>query len=292
MSAPRLLAGIALLAAAAIPANAQERTFANSVGMEFILVDPGTMQVAVFKPDCPTPAQDTGLVGGWTEQDLDNCRAMIAAERSDGFAVAIEQPYYLGRFEVTQAQWQAVMQANPSAFGSGTADQSSHPVESITWPQAQAFVAALNRLEGTTAYRLPSEFEWEYACRAGGPGQQSWDEIRRLAVDGGASLGFGYGLTPRDPNLPPPTTAAVGTRAANGWGFFDMLGNVWEWTADGYNEQTFPEPQPPAQAGEHVLKGGGFVSDVKNAICATHAGGPGNGWDVGLRIAMATRGSD
>jgi sulfatase modifying factor 1 len=64
-----------------------------------------------------------------------------------------------------------------------------------------------------------------------------------------------------------------------------MLGNVWEWVDDFYNEKIFADPTPPAFGREHVLKGGGFVADVKNAIPATHAAGPGSGFDVGFRIA-------
>ena len=74
----------------------------------------------------------------------------------------------------------------------------------------------------------------------------------------------------------------------NAWGIHDMLGNVWEWTADRYNKRTFPNPEPPAVGSTRVLKGAGFVSDVKNAICATHGGGPGNGWDVGFRVVRMT----
>jgi formylglycine-generating enzyme required for sulfatase activity len=63
-----------------------------------------------------------------------------------------------------------------------------------------------------------------------------------------------------------------------------MLGNVWEWVQDPYNDKTFPDRTPPLSGSEHVLKGAGFLSDVKNAIYATHGAGPGDGWDVGFRI--------
>jgi formylglycine-generating enzyme required for sulfatase activity len=260
--------------------------------MEFILVQPGSMQVAVFEPACPPrPAAAASADvddprNVWTPTDFENCQRLVARDRSEGFAVEIAEPFYLGKFEVTQAQWAEIMGANPSTFAAGDG-YSNRPVETITWDQAQAFVRALNQREGTEAYRLPTEFEWEFACRAGGPGQQSWEAIREVAVDGGESLGFGYGRTPRDPNLPPPTTFPVGQKEANAWGLHDMLGNVWEWTSDLYNERTFPDPQPPANGPTHVLKGSSFVGDVKNAICATHAGGPGNRWDVGLRIAKS-----
>ena len=63
-----------------------------------------------------------------------------------------------------------------------------------------------------------------------------------------------------------------------------MLGNVWEWVHDPYNGETFPDPVPPTRGETHVLRGGSFISDVKNATWFTHAGGPGNGWDVGFRV--------
>jgi formylglycine-generating enzyme required for sulfatase activity len=68
-----------------------------------------------------------------------------------------------------------------------------------------------------------------------------------------------------------------------------MLGNVWEWTQDFYNEKIFADPVPPTSGRQHVLKGGGFVADVKNAIPATHAAGPGSGFDVGFRVVREVR---
>jgi formylglycine-generating enzyme len=277
----------------------------NSIGMKFVLIQPGSMQVGVFTPSCPeqppagqppppskpppgitpVPQPTRDRRNEWSDADYATCKAMTARDSSSGFRVEIEKPFYLGQFEVTQAQWQRVMGKNPAKFQGALVEDTSanHPVESITWDDAQAFISGLNRLERTHAYRLPTEFEWEYACRAGGPGQQPWADIRKTAVEGGTSFGL-YGGTRLTPEMSGPTTRAVGTKSANAWGLHDMLGNVWEWVQEPHNGKIFPDPRPPASGSVRVLKGGSFTSDVKNAICATHGGGPGNGWDVGLRV--------
>jgi hypothetical protein len=149
----------------------------------------------------------------------------------------------------------------------------SLPVENITWADAQLCVEKLNELDTAHHYRLPTEFEWEYAARAGATDDISWDEIRLQAQ---------IGLT---------SPAPVGQKKPNAWGLYDMLGNVWEWTSDWYNEKMFADPVSPAKGSRHVLKGASFVGDVKNATYMTHAAGPGNGWDVGLRVVMEDRSS-
>ena len=275
----------------------------NSIGMAFIRIEPGTMQVGVFHPDCENGGGGRGAPRDprmvWGEADRAACEAQTSADRSDGFPVAI-RAYLIAKTEVTQGQWKAVMRGNPSLFQADrVTNADNHPVERVTWQAAQAFVKALNGKERTRAYRLPTEFEWEYACRAGGLGQQSWPEIRAQAVLGLGLPGRGGGRGPAaaapgsDP-LPPETLAQytartgmtneAGSKAPNAWGVHDMLGNVWEWVADPYNGRIFPDPAPPASGPVHVLKGGGFASDVKNAICATHSFGPGDPFAVGFRI--------
>jgi formylglycine-generating enzyme required for sulfatase activity len=195
----------------------------------------------------------------------------VKRERRSGVTVTLSRAYYIGRYEVTQAEWTQVMGANPSVFQRARigGDTARHPVDSVTWDDAQRFVQRLNQRERTTAYRLPTEFEWEYAARAGASADPTWDEIRELAWE---------------QDVTTATTHPVGTKKPNRWGLYDMLGNVWEWVSDFYNEKLFADPVPPRDGVTRVLKGGGFLADVKNATYSTHAAGPGDGFDVGFRI--------
>lgn len=287
----------------------QEPVYRNSLGMEFIRIEPGSMQVGVFQPVCPSPTTGRGAPappagpdreggpppvgrgGGrgptdpraaWSAEDYARCAELVAADSSNGFSVTIAKPFYLGKYEVTQEQWTKVMGTNPSVFqGAKVSDDASkHPVDNVTWADAQAFIKKLNAMDRTSIYRLPTEFEWEYAGRAGDAGQTSWTVIRQVAV-----LGRGGARGPTGK----ATTAAVGSKPANAWGLHDMLGNVWEWVDDYYNDKLFADPKPPIRGTVRVLKGGGFLSDVKNAIYATHAAGPGSGFDVGFRVARDAR---
>ena len=147
------------------------------------------------------------------------------------------------------------------------ADQ--HPVESVSWKDVQSFIKKLNKLEnGKATYRLPTEFEWEYAARAGATDDISWADINATA------------------QIAKLTTQSVGQKQPNAWGLYDMLGNVWEWVADYYNEKLFADPVPIKKGKEHVLKGAPFYGDVKNATYMTHAGGPGSKYDVGFRLVV------
>jgi formylglycine-generating enzyme required for sulfatase activity len=292
---------VAIFAAAFLPLGAQGPTYTNSIGMEFVLIQPGTMQVGVYQPFCPDPANPPAGYAGpgargrgsggrapvdprssWTDADYKKCQELARRDSSPGFPVTIAKPYYMGKFEVTQGQWKKVMGNNPSTFQGGKVkdDADKHPVETITWQQAQDFMKKLNQIEKTKLYRLPSEFEWEYAGRAGGPGQVAWPAIREMAVISNPARGGGDGPPP-----PPQTTEMVGTKKPNAWGLYDMLGNVWEWVADPYNEKMFADPVPAKTGKEHVLKGCGFgAADVGNCIYATHGAGPADVYDVGFRV--------
>lgn len=250
--------------------NAQEKTFTNKLGIEFVLIQPGSMTVGKFEPTVDKPVDPKDRL---PNSLYIKAEKLAKASYMPGFEVNIDKPFYIGKFEITQAQWRTVMGSNPSIFTASKVsdDVDKHPVENVTWDDAQKFIKALNKLDPDHTYRLPSEFEWEYAARAGNTEDIAWKEIFESAVLGGQ------------------TTSVVGTKNPNAWGVYDMLGNVWEWTQDVYNEKIFADRHPPKSGKEHVLKGSSFTGDVKNATYMTHAAGPGNGFDVGFRIVMEVK---
>src|SRR4030095_1781969 len=119
-----------------------------------------------------------------------------------GFTATIARAYYIGKYEVRQAEWTRVMGSNPSVFQGRNVpgDAGRHPVDNVTWADAQAFVRKLNALEPGARYRLPTEFEWEYAARAGATGEPSWDEIRQSAWQGDVDLGTTHPVGGKTPN--------------------------------------------------------------------------------------------
>jgi len=253
-----LLMTLAAPVLAAVALVAQAPTLTNSIGVDFVLIQPGSMIVGKFEPPVPKSADP-------------RLEAMAKAAAQPGFPVTVTRAFYIGKYEVTQAQWKAVMKTNPAIFQGDrvTDDADRHPVENVTWDDAQAFIRRLNALEKTDVYRLPTEFEWEYAARAGEDADTPWAVIRERAVAGYNAF-F--------------STQMVGSKKPNAWGLYDTQGNVWEWVQDFYNEKLFADPTPLRSGKVHVLKGGGFAADVKNAIPATHAAGPGSKFDVGFRI--------
>lgn len=154
--------------------------------------------------------------------------------------------FAIGRTEVTQGQWVAVMGANPSRFRQCG---ENCPVEQVTWPETQEFARRLSGLTGKT-YRLPSEAEWEYACRAGQPGRFcGGDDSEKVAW---------YGDEHGSPN-------PVGRKQANAWGLHDMSGNVWEWTQDCMHPNYLGAPidgsaWQEADCKSRVLRGGSWLS--------------------------------
>jgi formylglycine-generating enzyme required for sulfatase activity len=166
--------------------------------------------------------------------------------------VKITRPFYLGKFEVTQGQWKSLMGDNPSKF-TGNDDL---PVEAVSWEDAQGFCQRLSKLTGRRV-RLPTEEEWEYACRAGTTDKYGGtDSEKELA--GCAAFGV-------------DRTQPVGRKKPNAWGLYDMLGNVWEWCQDWYGPYSAGEQTNPAgpSAGQvRVLRGGCWNSDAYNCRCA------------------------
>jgi formylglycine-generating enzyme required for sulfatase activity len=165
----------------------------------------------------------------------------------------------MGKYEVTQKEYQAVMGTNPSSFNGGTL-----PVERVSWYDAVNYCNALSKKEGLTpaytvngtnvtwfrganGYRLPTEAEWEYACRAGTTTPYSSGS----SVDAAGWYGNNSGSV----------TQPVGQKQANAWGLYDMHGNVWEWCWDwygNYSSGSQTDPTGAASGSFRVLRGGGW----------------------------------
>ena len=165
--------------------------------------------------------------------------------------VTLTKPFYMGKYEVTQEQWLIVMGNNPSRVKGAIL-----PVTDVSWNDCQDFIKKLNvRMNGF--YRLPTEAEWEYACRAGTTTVYS----------------FGDSLTKVDGNIDGDSSKAVGSYKPNAFGLYDMHGNVWEWCEDwngDYPDGAVIDPKGLATGERRVLRGGAFyifgVSKARSSL--------------------------
>ena len=211
----------------------------NSLGMKFVYISPGTFTMG-------SPTSELG-------RDDDEIQHQVTLTKG----------YYLQTTEVTQGQWKAVMGTNPSYFDTCG---DNCPVENVSWDDAQSFIATLNAMgEGT--YRLPTEAQWEYACRAGST----------TAFANGGITELDCGL---DPNLdamgwycgnsgymPHP----VARKQANSWGLYDMHGNVNEWCFDWYGNypsRYVADPEGPSSGTERVVRGRSWVNKAQECRSA------------------------
>jgi formylglycine-generating enzyme required for sulfatase activity len=184
--------------------------------------------------------------------------------------VAITKGFELGKYEVTQRQWAAVMGTNPSWF---KACGLTCPVENVSWNDVQQFLAKLNARGDGYRYRLPTEAEWEYAARAGTTGDyaENLDDMAWYDANAGA------------------TTHAVGQKQPNGWGLYDTHGNVWEWVSDyvgSYAAAAVADPKGPASGADRVYRGGSWLYPAGDCRSAFRGGfGPGfRSFNLGFRL--------
>ena len=158
--------------------------------------------------------------------------------------VRITRGFWLFDTPCTQALWQAVMGNNPSWF-----PFPAHPVEQVSWRDCQQFAGRLNGMVEGLSLSLPSEAQWEYACRAGTQGARYLEDLDAIAWYLKNSRG---------------QTHPVGERAPNAWGLYDMLGNVWEWCEDAYDPEFYaksPRDDPlalPDASTPRVIRGGSW----------------------------------
>ena len=195
----------------------------------------------------------------------------MMGEPSKQRQITLTQGFYLGKYEVTQAQWQRVMGSDPSKFKGA-----ERPVEMVSWNDAMEFCKKLTEMEKNAGrmpngmvYQLPTEAEWEYACRAGTTTVYSWgDQITEINAN--------Y----KDSGI--KQTVEVGQYAANPWGFQDMHGNVYEWCADWWADS---RPKFPFR----IRRGGSWSSDWTTLRSAFSSGSPPDFRgvvDLGFRLAL------
>jgi formylglycine-generating enzyme required for sulfatase activity len=217
--------------------------------------------------------------------------------------VRITKDFYLGKYPVTQEQFQAVMGKNPSGFSSqrfpkgarGEATDARHcPVESVSWDAASEFCAALTREDGRRKFRLPTEAQWEYAARAGTGTRYSYG-------NSSADLPL-YAWFKENSDL---RTNEVGTRKPNPWGLYDMHGNVRQWCADrmdqfGFGPSSYyaqsprEDPKGPEKGQMRVLRGGSWADPPLVCRSASRAGlDPSSShYTIGFRVCIRLEARD
>ena len=255
------------------PGNLKEIT--NSIGMKLVLIPKGTFAMG-------SPPNEVG-----------------ARDDERQHEVNISLDYYLGAYEVTQAQYKKVMGENPSHFqGDNIAerhpqtkrvvkdvDSSNHPVETVSWVDAAEFCIRLSALpeemKAGRVYRLPTEAEWEYGCRAGSKTAYGYGNNSHLLGD--------YAWFEDNSG---PKTHAVGQKKPNAWGLYDMHGNVWEWCGDWYDATYYAQspkdnPKGPLSGSIRVGRGGSWINpaDLCRSAYRRRRTPGGRDFNLGFRVS-------
>jgi formylglycine-generating enzyme required for sulfatase activity len=211
------------------------KTYKNSLGMEFVLIPSGEYDM------------------GCSKEDSD-----CYSDEKPAHRVKITKPFYMSKYEVTQAQWQKLMGNNPSAFVGANCNSpngcDNHPVENVSWNDVQKFIEFLNKKE-KKIYRLPTEAEWEYAARGGSTTKYYFGNDESV-------LGEYAWYT----NNSDSKTHPVGQKKPNGFGLYDMSGNVYEWTGDWFDSSYYNkfenqlaiDPKGAETGSIRVLRGGSW----------------------------------
>ena len=213
----------------------------GDVPLELVWVQPGT-----FLMDCPEEAERS-------DHDSTHCD------------VSIERGFWMGRYEITQAQWQAIMNSAPWDGMYYVSDNPDAPASYISWEMAQTFIATINDVTGKN-FRLPTEAEWEYAARAGTSTRYYWggDPEGDHTNDFAWYRANAWDALRQEQRHPRP----VGQKAPNAWGFYDMAGNVQEWCQDLWVDA---DPKQNGCLIERVVRGGAFNSGLAALQSASRA---------------------
>ncbi len=210
----------------------------NSIGMKFRLIQPGSFMMG-------------------SEKGEENEKPVHKVTLTKGF--------YIGVYEVTQGEWEKVRGFNPSYFKGPR-----NPVERVNWEDTQEFARSLSEKENVT-YRLPTEAEWEYACRAGTTTEFYWGDDPE-----GKSIAD-YAWCAGNLDNAKMGTKPVGQKKRNAWGLYDMSGNVWEWCEDCYSkgyaaEKEAVDPNVAAAGSDRVVRGGSWYAPSEVCRSARRAG--------------------
>ena len=240
-----------LLGLLALSAHGQDNTWTEPVtGMVFVALPKNCFQLGTSGVMAP------GGSLGWKRMGF---TGSLTADETPRHEVCLDA-FWMARHEVRLSDWQAVMRQGEGAV------ERSRPVTGVSWDQAQAFAARLNEISGYQQFfRLPTEAQWEYACRAGRKeaGEPPLKEVFDMAWFSGTYRTL---LEP----------ALVGILKPNAWGLHDLLGNAWEWVEDGYRADAYARHDlfNPVTAGEgqqRVIRGGSYRSEANQMRCGNRA---------------------
>ncbi|OHB75961.1 MAG: hypothetical protein A2Z25_15280 [Planctomycetes bacterium RBG_16_55_9] len=234
----------------------------NSIGMKLVWISPGEFMMGSPPSEKYRDSSD---------------------DEGPQHQVHISRGFWMGQTEVTQHQYETVMGTSPWSGRTYVQQSGGNPAVYVSWNDAVEFCKKLSTKEGKT-YRLPTEAEWEYACRAGTTTPYSFDESEFLLSDyawieaNALSVGENY-------------AHPVGQKKSNAWGLFDMHGNVWEWCSDWYgtySQGSATDPQGPSSGSSRVLRGGSWFYDAGYCRSAYRDGNsPGDrSSSFGFRVAL------
>jgi formylglycine-generating enzyme required for sulfatase activity len=279
LALPALLAPPGALDGAPAPTGAAKK-LTNSIGMKLVRIPAGKFTMGAA-------AEGTPFVPEGPRHEVE-----------------ITRPFYMGVYEVTQQEYEKVMGSNPSQFRAGGMhagavsglDTRRFPVENVDWNDAVKFcqkLSALPREKGARrAYRLPTEAEWEYACRAGTTTPFAFGKTMSTEQ---ANCSGNFKGGPAGKRM--GRAAQVGSYKPNAWGLYDMHGNVWEWTADWYGpypagKGVIKDPKGADKGSQRVFRGGSWTNDANYCRSAVRypAGPAAKNYLIGFRVACVVGG--
>ncbi|MDA0746222.1 MAG: SUMF1/EgtB/PvdO family nonheme iron enzyme [bacterium] len=245
--------------------NSLTVTLSGSTTMDLVYIQPGTFTMG-------SPEDEEG-------------RDSIEGPQHE---VTISQGFYLGKYEVTQGQWQAVMRTTPWSGQDFVQADPDNPAVYVSWDDVQAFVHKLNVTAGDSLYRLPTEAEWEYACRAGTTSRWSFGDDESQLTEYAWYIENAWNVGERYAHR-------VGTKKPNLWGLYDMHGNVYEWCQDrfgSYSSSAQTDPQGPSSDSDRIVRGASVSFGARHLRSAHRISGASPSariYDLGFRLLRRAR---